>query len=116
MSCTSVVNAEPTLPLNESAAVSITSIINWHTLGAEQNRRVRDYVVAEVYCNNCGNRLGFQFIEVPKNAVFAVEKNLLLHGSKVLVGNANNVALAEDEVNEVDEDESDEDEVDANDN
>ncbi|KAE9461140.1 hypothetical protein C3L33_06945, partial [Rhododendron williamsianum] len=110
--------------------------INWHSLGEESNRRVGNYVAAEIYCNNCGSPLGLQFIEVPNDVVFvrAKEKDILLHGSKILLWDGNEIVPvpesedeveededapeSEDEVeeDEVDEGEVDEDEVDGNDN
>ncbi|KAG5515358.1 hypothetical protein RHGRI_036415 [Rhododendron griersonianum] len=112
--------------------------INWHSLGEESNRRVGNYVAAEIYCNNCGSPLGLQFIEVPNDVVFvrAKEKDIFLHGSKLLLWDGNEIVPVPESEDEVEEDEDahesedeveedevdegevdeDEDEVDGNDN
>ncbi|KAI8523869.1 hypothetical protein RHMOL_Rhmol13G0105400 [Rhododendron molle] len=55
--------------------------INVHTLGPEQNRRVGDCVVADVYCNNCCDHLGIKFIEVRDDDARVKDMDILLCAS-----------------------------------
>ncbi|KAH7837745.1 hypothetical protein Vadar_017474 [Vaccinium darrowii] len=59
--------------------------INWNSLEEEPTRTIGDFVVAEIYCNNCGYPLGLQFIEILNDLENLVKENyFLLHLSKLL--------------------------------
>ncbi|KAI7989982.1 putative yippee-like protein Os10g0369500 [Camellia lanceoleosa] len=49
---------------NELVGGVFRNVVNVHTLSPEQDRRIGDRTLSDVYCNSCGNLLGVKFIEV----------------------------------------------------